>query len=90
MQKTDLINEIASRTKNTKTSSELFLNSFMEIIKETLTKGEDITLMGFGSFKTTTTKARTGRNPQTGKEIKIPEGKKVKFTVGKGLKEAVK
>lgn len=90
MQKTDLINEIASRTKNTKASSELFLNSFMEIIKETLAKGENISLIGFGSFKTISTKARTGRNPRTGKEIKIPESKKVKFTIGKSLKEAVK
>ena len=48
------------------------------------------TIIGFGSFKVIATKAKTGRNPRTGKEIKIPAGKKVKFTIGKVLKDSVK
>jgi len=90
MFKTDLINSIASKTGSTKVASELFLDAFVETILESLKKGEDVSLIGFGSFKITSTKAKTGRNPRTGKEIKIPAGKKVKFTVGKVLKDSVK
>ena len=90
MFKSDIINAISSKTGNTKIASELFLNSFVETIVESLKKGEDISLIGFGSFKVMATKAKTGRNPRTGKEIKIPAGKKVKFTVGKVLKDSVK
>ena len=90
MFKSDIINTISSKTGNTKVASEDFLNSFTETILETLSKGEDVSLIGFGSFKVVSTKAKTGRNPRTGKEIKIPAGKKVKFTVGKVLKDSVK
>ena len=90
MFKTDLINLIASKTGNTKVAAEMFLNSFIETIEESLKKGEDVSLIGFGSFRVASTKAKTGRNPRTGKEIKIPAGKKVKFTIGKALKDSVK
>lgn len=90
MFKTDLINAIATKTGNTKASTELFLDSFVETILESLKKGNDVSLIGFGSFKVIKTKAKKGRNPRTGKEIKIPAGKKVKFTVGKTLKDSVK
>ena len=90
MFKTDLINSIATKTGNTKAATELFLDSFVETILESLKKDEDVSLIGFGSFKVIKTKANKGRNPRTGKEIKIPAGKKVKFVVGKTLKDSVK
>ncbi len=90
MFKADIVNSIAAKTGNTKVAAETFLDSFIEIIEETLKKGEDVSLIGFGSFKVVETKAKTGRNPRTGKEIKIPAGKKVKFTIGKVLKDSVK
>jgi nucleoid DNA-binding protein len=90
MLKQELINTLSEKTGNTKVASELFLDSFVETILESLKKGRDINLIGFGSFKIVETKARLGRNPRTGKEIKIPAGKKVKFTIGKTLKNAVK
>jgi len=90
MFKTDLVNSIATKTGNTKVAAEMFLNSFIETIEETLKKGEDVSLIGFGSFKIVATQAKIGRNPRTGKEIKIPAGKKVKFTIGKILKDSVK
>jgi len=90
MFKSDLINAIASKTGNTKVATEAFLDTFVESILEALKKGQDVNLIGFGSFKVVNTKAKTGRNPRTGKEIKIPAGKKVKFTIGKTLKDSVK
>lgn len=68
----------------------MFLDSFIETILESVKKGEDVSLIGFGSFKVVKTKAKTGRNPRTGKEIKIPAGRKVKFIIGKTLKDSVK
>ena len=90
MYKQDLINAVATKTGTTKVACEMLLNAFMETIEESLKKGDDVSLIGFGSFKVVDTKAKMGRNPKTGKEIKIPAGKKVKFTVGKVLKDSVK
>jgi len=59
------------------------------IIKATLGKGDDVSISGFGSFKVVQRKARMGRNPRTGKELKIPARKAVKFTSGKALKESL-
>ena len=90
MFKNDLVAEIAKNTNASKAKVEEFLNSFVAVVEKSLKKGEDVNLIGFGSFKVVNTKARTGRNPRTGKEIKIKAGKKVKFTVGKKLKDSVK
>ena len=90
MFKQDLVNAIATKTGNTKVACEMMLNAFVETIEESLKKGEDVSLIGFGSFKVVDTKAKIGRNPKTGKEIKIPAGKKVKFSIGKILKDSVK
>jgi len=60
------------------------------IIKDALKKDGSVSVAGFGTFKVVQRKARTGRNPQTGKEIKIPASKAVKFTAGKALKENCK
>lgn len=59
------------------------------IIGKTLKNGDAVSISGFGTFKVVDRQARTGRNPQTGKEIKIPARKAVKFTPGKSLKESV-
>ncbi|MCB2181263.1 MAG: HU family DNA-binding protein [Desulfobulbaceae bacterium] len=62
----------------------------MDAISDTLSKGDSVTLVGFGSFSVLERAARTGRNPQTGKEIKIAAKKVAKFKVGKALADAVK
>lgn len=90
MYKTDIINALAAKTGNTKQTSEFFLQELIQTILESLSKGEDVSLIGFASFKVVETKAKKGRNPKTGKEIKIPAGKKVKFVAGKGLKDVIK
>jgi len=59
-------------------------------VKKSLKKGDKVTLIGFGTFSVTQRKARKGRNPQTGKEIKIPARKAPKFAAGKALKDGVK
>lgn len=89
MTKTELIDALAAESGLKKSEVEKVLGAFTKTVAETLKKGENITLVGFGSFGISERKARTGRNPQTGKEIKIPARKSPKFTPGKGLKDAV-
>jgi DNA-binding protein HU-alpha len=66
------------------------LESALDGITRSLKKGDGITFVGFGTFKTAVRKARTGRNPQTGAAVKIPKRRVVRFTAGKALKNAVK
>jgi DNA-binding protein HU-beta len=65
------------------------VESFFEGITKSLKKGQPITFVGFGTFKTAQRKARTARNPQTGAAIKIPKRRVVRFNAGKALKSAV-
>ena len=65
------------------------LNSFIDGVTKTLKKGDRVTLVGFGTFSKVKRKARTGRTPQTGEEIKIKARNAVKFSAGKALKESV-
>lgn len=88
MNKADLINEV-SKVLNTKKEARNAVDSIITSITAALGKGNDVTLTGFGTFKVAKRKARKGRNPQTGEEIKIKAAKVPKFTAGKGLKEAV-
>lgn len=91
MTKAELVAAIQAKTSiETKAKSEEVLNAVIASITEALANGDAVTLPGFGSFKVSSRAARTGRNPQTGKEIQIPASKAVKFTAGKGLKDAVK
>lgn len=90
MTKGELVAAIAEDTGLTKTDSERALNSFVDTVKKTLKKGGDVSLVGFGTFSTSKRKARMGRNPQTGEEIKIAAATVPKFKAGKGLKDAVK
>jgi DNA-binding protein HU-beta len=89
MNKEELVSAIADKTGFTKADSKRFLEAHLEVVEEALKKGDSVQLVGFGSFSIVERKATTGRNPQTGAEIKIPASKKVKFSAGKQLKEAV-
>lgn len=90
MNKSDLIDKIAVKSGLTKADSGRALDAFIETVSGTLGKGDDITLVGFGTFTTSKRSARTGRNPQTGATIKIPATVVPKFRAGKALKAAVK
>ena len=90
MNKAQLIEAVSKNTKMTKVDAELVLNTAIDTIKKTIRKGEDVTLIGFGTFTRTKRKARMGRNPQTGKEIKIPAMTVPKFRPGREFKDAVK
>ncbi len=89
MNKGDLISEV-SKVVSTKKEAQAAVDAVFDTIRETLKKGEDVTLVGFGTFKVVKREARKGRNPQTGKEMQIAAKKVPKFTPGKTLKEAVK
>lgn len=89
MNKTELIAAIADKTELSKKDSEKALKAFIEVVSEELKKGEKIQLVGFGTFEVTDRAARTGKNPQTGKAIKIPASKAPKFKAGKALKDTV-
>jgi DNA-binding protein HU-beta len=90
MTKTDLIDKMAKEAKVTKAAAGKALDSIIDGVKKALKKGDKVTLIGFGTFSVTQRKARKGRNPQTGKEIKIPARKAPKFSAGAALKKAVK
>ena len=89
MNKGDLVNEVDKVVK-TKKEAQAALDCVISSITKSLKKGEDVTLTGFGTFKVVKRKARKGRNPRTGEELKIKASKAPKFTAGKALKAAVK
>ncbi|MDD6797413.1 MAG: HU family DNA-binding protein [Clostridia bacterium] len=89
MNKTELVAAMSAKSELTKKDSEKALKAFMEVVAEELKKGEKIQLVGFGTFEVAKRAARTGKNPQTGKAIKIPATKAPKFKAGKALKETV-
>lgn len=89
MNKSQLIDSIASKSGLNKTQAGDALNAVMDSIGEELEKGGSISLVGFGTFNVKERKARTGRNPQTGAELKIPASKVPSFKAGKGLKDRV-
>lgn len=90
MTKAELVTAISKEAKISKASAEKALNAFTATVTKALKKGDRLGLTGFGTFSVTKRKARVGRNPQTGKEIKIPAGKVAKFKAGSLLKKAVK
>ncbi len=89
MNKNELIEELSDKTGFTKSDTKKFIDKYVEVVSKSLKKGRDVQLVGFGTFKVTKRKARTGRNPQTGKEIKIPAKKVPAFRAGKALKDCV-
>ena len=89
MNKQELIGKIATDAGITRTAAATAIESLTEGIASSLKKGQRVTLVGFGTWGTSKRKARIGRNPQTGAEVKIPARKVPKFSAGKGLKDAV-
>jgi len=89
MGKTELISYVADAVKITKVDSQKAVEAVLEGITEALKKGEDVRLIGFGSFAVSKSAAREGRNPRTGEKIKIAASNRPVFRVGKELKEAV-
>ena len=90
MNKRDLIAQVAQDTGVTKSSAGAAVDSLLETITKALKKGDAITFVGFGTFKTTQRRARVVKNPRTGDAIKIPKRRVVRFTAGKALKSAVR
>jgi DNA-binding protein HU-beta len=90
MTKADLIDKVASSAGLSKADAGRALDAALDSIKKSLKKGQKVTLVGFGTFSVAKRKARIGRNPRTGEEIKIAASKTPKFTPGKMLKQAVK
>ncbi|MCL1068614.1 HU family DNA-binding protein [Shewanella olleyana] len=89
MNKSELIAKIAENAELTKAEAGRALKSFEETVTEAMKNGDKISIVGFGSFETSVRAARTGRNPQTGKEIQIAEATVPKFKAGKTLKDSV-
>ncbi len=90
MNKGDLIARIAKDARVSKAAAEKAIDSFCDAVTGTLKKGSKVTLVGFGTFSTAKRKARIGRNPATGQEIKIAAATVPKFSAGKSLKDAVR
>ena len=89
MNKGELVDEIAENTGVTKKQADSVLSALTDIIIETVSSGEKVILVGFGSFEARDRKARIGRNPQTGKKLKIPASRVPAFSAGKVFKEKV-
>ena len=89
MNKAELIEAIANTTKSTKADAGRALDATIEAVTKALKKGDRLSLVGFGSFSVAKRAARVGRNPQTGKEIKIAAKKVVKFKAGSELAATV-
>ena len=89
MTKADLVSAVAE-TGMTKKQAAQAVDAVIDAIKKAMAKGDKVSLVGFGSFSVKKRKARTGRNPQTGKAIKIKAKNMPVFSAGKGLKDAVK
>ncbi len=89
MNKTEIIDAIATDAGLTKTDAGKALNAFTDAITKALKGGDSVTLVGFGTFKVNARAACTGRNPRTGAELKIAARKAPAFTAGKTLKDAV-
>ena len=88
--KTELVASIASATGESQATVGRVVDGLFSAVSEAVAKGEKVTIPGFLSFETVATAARTGRNPQTGAEIKIAAGQRVKVTAGSKLKAAAK
>lgn len=90
MTKAELIASVGKEAKISKASAEKAVNAFTNTVIKALKKGDKLALTGFGTFSVAKRRARVGRNPKTGKEIKIPAMRVAKFKAGNLLKNAVK
>ncbi|MEW5819733.1 MAG: HU family DNA-binding protein [Cyanobacteriota bacterium] len=89
MNKEELVQEVAKKTKTTQKEAAEIITTTIDVISRTVAKGKKVTLVGFGTFEARKRAARTGRNPQTGKEIQIPAKKVPVFSAGKKFRELV-
>ena len=89
MNKLELINAVSAKTGQTKRASEEMLDAILDTIKDTVSDGDKVTLVGFGTFAMLQRAARTGRNPRTGNTINIPAKKVPRFIPGKDFRETV-
>lgn len=90
MNKAELVTAIAIKTKMNKSQIENYLDATLAIIQKTVSTGEDVKIVGFGSFCKALRKAKTGRNPKTGESIKVPNTTVPRFKPGKDFKDLVK
>jgi DNA-binding protein HU-beta len=90
MTKQDVISRIAEDTGMTKSAASKAVESLIESITRSLKRGDPVSFVGFGTFKTSSRKARTARNPQTGATITIPKRRVPRFSAGKALRQAVR
>lgn len=90
MNKAELIEKVATKTKLTKVQSEGVIDAALEIISKTVAKGDEVKLVGFGTFSMASRRSRAGRNPKTGTKLVIPAAKVPKFKPGKDFKELLK
>ena len=89
MNKNDLINLVSDKTEFTKADASKAIDAVFDAITDALAKGREVRLVNFGTFLVAKRKATEGRNPRTGKPLKIPAKKAPVFAAGKGLKDAV-
>lgn len=89
MNRTELVAAMAAETQLSKKDAEAALKAFIDVVSAELKKGEKVQLVGFGTFEVSERAARTGKNPQTGAEIKIAACKAPKFKAGKALKDSL-
>jgi DNA-binding protein HU-beta len=89
MSKKDLIDAVADKCELTKEKATMAVDAMLDHIRASMKNGEDVRIPEFGTFRVTLRKEREGRNPATGKTIKIPASKVAKFLPAKGLREAL-
>lgn len=89
MNRKELIDALAAKTKSTKADADRNISALTEIITDTLKKGGNVALIGFGTFEVRKRAARPGRNPKTGEALKIKASKSPAFKAGKAFKDAV-
>ena len=90
MNKSELVRSMSEKSGSTAKETEKFLDSFVETVTEAMSKGDDVALVGFGTFSVAKRAARTARNFKTKEIINVPVSKTVKFKVGKKLKASLK
>jgi DNA-binding protein HU-beta len=89
MNKSELIEQIATRSALSNAEAHSYIATLEEVIAETLKRGDEVQIMGFGKFYVREQKARQGYNPQTKEKMQIPASKVAAFSAGKSLKEAI-
>ena len=89
MNKAELVAAVADKAELTKKDAEKAVKAFVDVVTEELKKGEEVQVVGFGTFKVAERAAREGRNPHTGEPMKIAACKAPKFKAGKALKDAI-